>query len=553
MLSLNPEAIDLSTLRQFWTGAPCRLDDASLDRIRASAAAVERIVASGETVYGVNTGFGLLANTRIPPERLAELQRNLILSHSCGLGDILPRHVVRLMIVLKLLGLGRGYSGVRPLVIDALQALLDRDAMPLIPAQGSVGVSGDLAPLAHLIAALLGEGRIDVAGNVLPAKDALKKLGMAPLELGPKEGLALINGTQASTAIALDALFTAERVFSAALGAGALSVDALKGSVKPFDPRISAVRGQPGQIRVAAEIRALLEGSEILASHGRCGKVQDPYSFRCQPQVMGAALDLLVNAGRTLTIEAGAVTDNPIVFEDDDTAISGGNFHAQPVAFAADTISMAMCEVGSLSERRTAVLIDPKMSGLPAFLVDDGGVNSGLMIPQVTQAALVAENRSLAFPASVGSVPTSAGNEDHVSMAPIAARKAAQIAKNVAGIIAVELIAAAQGVDYHAPLETSEKLQSLHGKVRSLSPRLESDRYWADETAAPQAGVNYGRMGSPALFGGQLTNRRPRLLVHRRPPSPQAWACKTSSPTWRDVAVARRLRLGTKARPRKRP
>jgi histidine ammonia-lyase len=499
MISLDPTSIDLATLRQLWAGGPCKLDDASLDRIRASAASVERIVAGGETVYGVNTGFGLLANTRIPPERLAELQRNLILSHSCGLGEMLPRHVVRLMIVLKLLGLGRGYSGVRPLVIDALQVLLDQDAMPLIPAQGSVGASGDLAPLAHLIAALLGEGRIDVAGDTLPATDALPKLGMKPLELGPKEGLALINGTQASTAIALDALFTAERVFGAALGAGALSVDALKGSVKPFDQRISEVRGQPGQIRVAAEIRGLLDGSEILGSHGRCGKVQDPYSFRCQPQVMGAALDLLTNAARTLTIEAGAVTDNPIVFEDEDSAISGGNFHAQPVAFAADTIAMAMCEVGSLSERRTAVLIDPKMSGLPAFLTDDGGVNSGLMIPQVTQAALVAENRSLAFPASVDSVPTSAGQEDHVSMAPIAARKAATIAKNVAGIVAVELIAAAQGVDYHAPLKTSEKLQSLHARVRAVSPRLESDRYWADEMAALQGEVLAGDMAGPIL------------------------------------------------------
>jgi histidine ammonia-lyase len=496
-LTLDPTSIDLATLRQLWQGAPCKLDAASIDRIRASAASVERIVASGETVYGVNTGFGLLASTRIPAERLAELQKNLILSHSCGLGDALPRHVVRLMIVLKLAGLGRGYSGVRPLVIDALQGLLDKDAMPLIPAQGSVGASGDLAPLAHLIAALLGEGRIDLKGEILPARDALEKLGLKPLELGPKEGLALINGTQASTAIALDALFMAERVFGAALAAGSLSVDALKGSVKPFDPRISEVRGQPGQIRVAAELRTLLDGSEIVESHFRCGRVQDPYSFRCQPQVMGAALDLLTNAARTLTIEAGAVTDNPIVFEDEDIAISGGNFHAQPIAFAADTIAMAMCEVGSLSERRTAVLIDPKMSGLPAFLTDDGGVNSGLMIPQVTQAALVAENRSLAFPASVDSVPTSAGQEDHVSMAPISARKAATIAKNAAGIVAVELIAAAQGVDYHAPLKTGAKLQAVHAKVRELSPRLESDRYWADEMAALQAAVLKGEMAPP--------------------------------------------------------
>ena len=493
---LNPEAIDLATLRKLWAGAPASLDDASLTRISVSAASVDRIVAGGETVYGINTGFGLLASTRIPADRLAELQRNLILSHSCGLGDALPRHVVRLMIVLKLLGLGRGFSGVRPLVIDALQGLLDRDAMPLIPSQGSVGASGDLAPLAHLIAAMMGEGRIDLKGEILPARDALDRLGMEPLQLGPKEGLALINGTQASTAIALDAVFMAERVFGAALAAGALSVDALKGSIKPFDPRISALRGQPGQIRVAAEIRGLLDGSEILASHGRCGKVQDPYSFRCQPQVMGASLDLLTNAARTLTIEAGAVTDNPIVFPDEDSAISGGNFHAQPVAFAADTIAMALCEVGSISERRTAVLVDPKMSGLPPFLTDDPGLNSGLMIPQVTAAALVSENKGLAFPASVDSIPTSAGQEDHVSMAPIAARKACQIARNAAGVIAVELIAAAQGVDHHAPLKTSVKLQAIHAKIRALSPRLESDRYWANEMAALQSAVLAGEFGT---------------------------------------------------------
>ncbi len=495
-MRLNPEAIDLSTLRQLWQGSDARLDDASVRRVAEAADSVARIVASGETVYGVNTGFGLLANTAIPGERLAELQRNLILSHSAGLGEPLPRHVVRLMIVLKLLGLGRGFSGVRPLVIEALQGLLDRDAMPIIPSQGSVGASGDLAPLAHLIAALMGYGKIDVAGTILPAGEALQKLGMEPLELGPKEGLALINRTQASTAIALDALFIAERVFAAAVAAGALSVDALKGSAKPFDPRISALRGQPGQIRVAAAIADFLDGSGILASHGRCGKVQDPYSFRCQPQVMGAALDLLANAARTLTIEAGAVTDNPIVFPDEDTAISGGNFHAQPVAFAADIITMALCEIGSVSERRTSVLIDPKMSGLPAFLTDDPGINSGLMIPQVTAAALVSENKSLAFPASVDSIPTSAGQEDHVSMAPIAARKACQVARNAAGVVAVELIAAAQGVDHHAPLKTSAQLQAVHAKVRNHSSHFGADRYWADEMAALQSAVLAGEFGT---------------------------------------------------------
>ena len=500
MLTLNPEAIDLATLRQLWQGEPCKLDDASMDRVRASAASVDRIVASGETVYGVNTGFGLLANQAIPADRLAELQTNLILSHSAGLGEPLPRHVTRLMIVLKLLGLGRGFSGVRPLVIDALQALLDKDAMPLIPSQGSVGASGDLAPLAHLIAALMGYGSIDLAGTIMPAGEALKKLGMEPLALGPKEGLALINGTQASTAIALDALFAAERVFASAIAAGALSVDALKGSAKPFDPRISALRGQPGQVRVASAIADYLDGSEILSSHGRCGKVQDPYSFRCQPQVMGAALDLLANAARTLTIEAAAVTDNPIVFPDEDTAISGGNFHAQPVAFAADTITMALCEVGSISERRTSVLVDPKMSGLPAFLTDDPGINSGLMIPQVTAAALTSENKSLAFPASVDSIPTSAGQEDHVSMAPIAARKAGQVARNAAGIIAVELIAAAQGVDHHAPLKTSAKLQAVHSTVRGYSPHFGADRYWAVEMAELQGAVLAGEFGNFAAI-----------------------------------------------------
>ena len=496
-LILDPLAVSLHQLRQLWSGVGARLDDAALHRIGDSASAVERIVAGGATVYGVNTGFGILANTRIPAHRLAELQTNLILSHSAGLGDPLPRHVTRLMIQLKLLGLGRGHSGVRRQVVDSLQNLLDRDAMPVIPAQGSLGASGDLAPLAHMTAALMGHGAIDAAGEVKPAAAALDRLGIAPLELGPKEGLALINGTQASTAIALDALFSAERVFAAALAAGAMSTDALKGSARPFDARVSDLRGQPGQIRVAAALRALLHDSAILASHEtNCPKVQDPYSFRCQPQVMGAALDLLDHAARTLTIEAAAVTDNPIVFPDEDATISGGNFHAQPVAFAADIIAMALCEVGSLSERRTAVLIDPKMSGLPAFLTQDSGVNSGMMIPQVTAAALVSENKSLAFPASVDSIPTSAGQEDHVSMAPIAARKAATIARNAAGVVAVELIAAAQGIDLHAPLTTSPALRAVHGKVRSLTPAFASDRYWAADMAALQSAVLAGEIGA---------------------------------------------------------
>ena len=499
-MRINPQEVALDDLRQLWAGAEFQLDDASLQRVADAAASVERIVAGGETVYGVNTGFGLLANTRIPDDRLAELQTNLILSHSAGLGEPFPRAVTRLMIILKLLGLGRGHSGVRLIVIDALQRLLDRDAMPVIPSQGSVGASGDLAPLAHLISALMGYGRIDVAGTVLPAAEALQRIGLEPLELAPKEGLALINGTQASTALALDALFLGERVFGAAIVAGAMSVDALKGSAKPFDRRISELRGQPGQIWVANAIAGLLDGSEILTSHVKCSRVQDPYSFRCQPQVMGASLDLLRSAAQTLRIEAGAVTDNPILFPDEDAAISGGNFHAQPVAFAADIISMAMCEVGSISERRISVLVDPKMSGLPAFLTQDSGVNSGLMIPQVTAAALVSENKTLAFPASVDSIPTSAGQEDHVSMAPIAARKAASIAKNVAGVIGIELMAAAEGIDYHAPLKTSPKLQLHHSKVREYSAHFTADRYWAEEMGELQTAVLTGCFGEARIL-----------------------------------------------------
>jgi histidine ammonia-lyase len=500
MITLQPGSVTLDQLRLLWSGDPARLDDSALAAIDTAAAAVDRIVAAGKTVYGINTGFGLLAQTRIPAGKLADLQRNLILSHSCGLGDPLPRNTVRMMIILKLIGLGRGHSGVRREVIDALQSLLDADGMPVIPSQGSVGASGDLAPLAHMVAALMGEGKIDLAGTILPAAEALKKLNRVPLELGPKEGLALINGTQASTAIALDALFLGERVFAAALAAGGLSVDALKGSCAPFDPRIHDLRGQPGQIAVAARLREWLDGSEIATSHHDCDRVQDPYSFRCQPQVMGASLDLLSNAARTLTIEANAVTDNPILFPGNDDVISGGNFHAQPVAFAADIIAMALCEVGSISERRTSVLVDPNMSRLPAFLTDDGGLNSGLMIPQVTAAALVSENKSLAFPASVDSIPTSAGQEDHVSMAPIAARKAVTIARNAAGVIAIELIAAAQGVDYHAPLKTSPALLALHAKVRALSPHLDADRYWANEMAALQAAVLAGTLAPATLL-----------------------------------------------------
>jgi histidine ammonia-lyase len=493
-ITLHPGSVTLAELRQVWAGAPMLLHDDAFAAIDAAAESVERIVASGRTVYGINTGFGLLAQTRIPADRLLDLQRNLILSHSCGLGERLDPPIVRLVMALKAVGLGRGHSGVRRQVVERLLALLDADALPVIPSQGSVGASGDLAPLAHLGAALIGEGEIALAGEIMPAAAALSRLGIEPLVLGPKEGLALINGTQVSTAIALDALFVGERVLASGLIAGALSLEALKGTAVAFDPRIHALRGQPGQIEVAAVLRDLLDGSGIMASHADCGRVQDPYSFRCQPQVMGACLDLMRQAGRTLEVEANAVTDNPILLGDE--ALSGGNFHAEPVAFAADMLAMALCEMGSISERRTAVLVDPKMSGLPPFLVEDSGVNSGFMIAHVAAAALVSENKSLAYPASVDSIPTSAGQEDHVSMATHAGIKARRIAHNAAGVIGIELLAAAQGIDFHAPLATSDALAQVHRAIRAEVPHLRSDRYMADEIGWAKRTVLGGRLAA---------------------------------------------------------
>jgi len=492
MVTLNPGSVSLAELRAVWEGAPVTLADDAWRAIEQSAAAVERIVASGRTVYGINTGFGILAQTRIPDARLAELQTNLILSHSCGLGDALDGRIVRLLMVLKAIGLARGHSGVRRELVERLLALVAAGATPVIPGQGSVGASGDLAPLAHLAAALLGEGQILLGAQPVHAGEALKHLGLAPLTLGPKEGLALINGTQVSTAIALDVLFTAERVFGSALVAGALSTDALKGTDVPFDARIHEARGQPGQIEVAAVLRALLEGSAIRRSHDQCDRVQDPYSFRCQPQVMGAALDLIRNATRTLEIEANAVSDNPLLFGDE--ALSGGNFHAQPVAFAADILAMALCEVGSISERRLAVLVDPKMSGLPPFLIEDSGVNSGFMILQVTAAALVSENKSLAFPASVDTIPTSAGQEDHVSMATHGALKARRIARNAAGTVGIELLAGAQGTDFHAPLTSSPPLEAVRAAIRAAVPFHAKDRYLAPNVAWAKAAVLDGAL-----------------------------------------------------------
>ena len=457
------------------------------------AAVVAAIVAEGRTVYGVNTGFGLLANTSIASEDLETLQRNLVLSHACGVGALLPDAVTRLLMVLKIASLSRGASGIRRETLEALVALVNGDVLPCIPSKGSVGASGDLAPLAHMSCVLIGVGQARVRGEVFEAEAALAQVGLTPLTLGSKEGLALLNGTQCSTALALAGLFATEAVFAAGLAAGALSVDALKGSDAPFDPRIHALRGQPGQIAVAARLRQLMTGSAIRDSHrDDCAKVQDPYSLRCQPQVMGAILDILNAAAATLEREANAVTDNPLVFIEDGDVISGGNFHAEPVAFAADQIAMALCEIGNISERRTAILVDPKMSELPAFLVRESGLNSGFMIAQVTAAALVAENRMVAHPCSIDTVPTSANQEDHVSMATHGARRLLDMAENTATVVGIELLAAAQGLEFHRPLASSPALEQVLSIVRQAAAPYASDHYFAPDIARATDGVRAG-------------------------------------------------------------
>jgi histidine ammonia-lyase len=489
-LEMRAGTLSLACLRQIYSQPTAlRLSAHDRARMQLASALVEKIVATGEAAYGINTGFGLLAQTRIPAEQLELLQRNLLLSHAAGVGDALPDGVVRLILALKINSLARGHSGITSGLIDALLALLEHGVYPVIPSQGSVGASGDLAPLAHMSAALLGLGTVRVRGTPMSAADGLSVAGLKPIQLHAKEGLALINGTQVSTALALAGLFGAEDVFAAAVIAGAMSVDALKGSDSPFDHRIHEVRGQPGQIAVAGEFRELIAGSEIRASHLDCTRVQDPYSFRCQPQVMGACLDLIRNCAATLGLEANAVTDNPLLFTDEGDVLSGGNFHAEPVAFAADTLALAIAEIGSLSERRTAVLVDPKMSGLPPFLVDNSGLNSGFMIAQVTAAALVAENKTLATPASVDSIPTSANQEDHVSMATHAARRLRAMVDNAAAVVGIELLAAAQGIDFHRPATSSAALEEVHAAIRKDVPFYAADRYFAPDIEAAASWV----------------------------------------------------------------
>ena len=466
------------TERPLALGAGCR------KAVEAAAKTVADIVVSGETVYGVNTGFGKLAQTRIDDDRLADLQRNIVLSHATGTGPLLDDRAVRLTMALKVLSLARGHSGVRWEVIEALLRLIEHRAYPCIPSKGSVGASGDLAPLAHMAAVLLGVGEARIEGEIVPAADALARAGLEPITLAPKEGLALLNGTQVSTALALLGFFAAEDVFAAALVAGAMSVDAALGSDAPFDERLHALRGQAGQYRTAQALRQMLDGSEIRQSHLDCDRVQDPYSLRCQPQVMGACLDLLDDTSGTLLIEAVAVTDNPLVFPETGEVLSGGNFHAEPVAMAADILALAIAEIGALSERRTALLIDSNLSGLPPFLTSDPGLNSGFMMAQVTAAALASENKSLAHPASVDSLPTSANQEDHVSMATFAARRLGDMADNTAGIVAIELLAAAQGLDFRKPLATSPALKPAYEAIRAVAPALEGDRLMAPDIAA---------------------------------------------------------------------
>jgi histidine ammonia-lyase len=561
---LRPGHLTLDGLQSIHASAqPLVMDPLALPGIQASAAVVRRAAEGDAPVYGVNTGFGKLASTRISEADLVTLQRNLIRSHSVGVGEPLAPAVVRLMLAIKAASLARGYSGVRPVVIDTLLAVYNAGLVPYVPSQGSVGASGDLAPLAHLTLALMGEGEFLLSGQRQPAAALLRAMNIQPLQLHAKEGLALINGTQTSTALALHALFSFEPVLESALVIGALTVDAARGSDGPFDPRIHALRGQPGQIDVARYYRALLQGSAIRASHvaGRHAgatrpllpegavqpwqsqmldgddRVQDPYCLRCQPQVVGACLDQLRHAALVLLREANAVTDNPLVFISPrsgaelqaaaaepalpgrqrrppggeaaesrfggDEIISGGNFHAEPVALAADAMACAIAEVGAIAERRIAMLIDSSVSRLPPFLTPDAGLNSGFMIAHVTAASLASENKSLAHPASVDSLPTSANQEDHVSMATFAARRLQPMVTNVAHILGVELLAAAQGIDFLRPLRSSVALEQAHSCLRAQCPTMMQDRYLAPDIEAATALVQAGELARilPTLPG----------------------------------------------------
>ncbi|HBB82883.1 MAG TPA: histidine ammonia-lyase [Sulfitobacter sp.] len=483
-LTLTPGAATLDELARIYREeASVRLDPACRPAIELAHARIAKAVAGEDAVYGVNTGFGKLASVKIASEDTATLQRNLILSHCCGVGPAIPRGHARLLMALKLLSLGRGASGVRLEVVDLIEAMLERGVTPVIPAQGSVGASGDLAPLAHMAAAMMGHGEAEFEGRVMPGGEALAAAGLTPLEFGPKEGLALINGTQFSTAFALAGLFDAWRAASSALVISALSTDAIMGSTAPLQPEIHALRGHRGQIEAGETMRALLNGSDIRESHvANDARVQDPYCIRCQPQVTGAAMDVLRMAARTLEVEANAATDNPLVLVGADLIVSGGNFHAEPVGFAADMIALAVAEIGAIAQRRVALIVDPVLSfNLPPFLTPNPGLNSGYMIAEVTTAALMSENKHLANPCVTDSTPTSANQEDHVSMAAHGARRLGQMIDNLNRILGVELLCAAQGIDFRAPLATSETLQRVVTRVRKDVATLDEDRYLAPD------------------------------------------------------------------------
>jgi histidine ammonia-lyase len=477
------------------------LDPSFWPRVEAASAIVARAADAQAPVYGINTGFGKLASKRIPPDQTTLLQRNLIVSHCCGVGLPTPEPIVRLMMALKIVSLGRGASGVRREIIEQLQAMLARGICPLVPQQGSVGASGDLAPLAHMTAVMIGEGQALVDGKIVPSRDALAAANLAPITLGPKEGLALINGTQFSTAYAISGVLRAHGLLCATLVTGALSVDAAMASTAPFRAEIQQLRGHVGQIAAGATLTTLLEGSDIRMSHLEGDeRVQDPYCLRCQPQVAGAALDLLTQAARTLTIEANAVTDNPLVLVETGEIVSGGNFHAEPVAFAADQIALALSEIGAISERRIATLVDPALNfGLPPFLTPDPGLNSGFMIAEVTAAALYAENKQRAAACSIDSTPTSANQEDHVSMAAHAARRLSDMADNLAAILGIELLVAAQGIGLRAPHTTSPALAAVIAVLREQVPALGGDRYMADDLAKATALVAAGALPAAAM------------------------------------------------------
>ena len=498
-MNLGRGPVGLGGWRAILAGAAVTLDPACKAAVEASARAVASIVAKGEPIYGINTGFGKLASARIEPADIARLQTNIVLSHAAGVGDPAPAGIVRLMLALKLASLAQGASGVQPATMTMLEAMLAKGLTPVVPAQGSVGASGDLAPLAHMAAAMIGVGEIDTPEGRKPAAAALNSAGLTPLALGPKEGLALLNGTQFSTAYALVALFASASLLRAALITGVLSTEAAKGSDAPFDARIHALRRHRGQIDCADALRRLMAGSAIRASHlVGDDRVQDPYCLRCQPQVMGAVLDTLRHIANVLGDEANGVSDNPLIFAEDGIALSGGNFHAEPVALAADMLALAICEIGSLAERRIAMLVDPALSRLPAFLTPKPGLNSGFMIPQVTAAALVAENKQRAAPASIDSIPTSANQEDHVSMAAHAARRLLPMAENLTQILGIELLAACQGCDFHAPLQSSAPVERVRALLRAQVPHLDDDRYLAPDIAAAADLVRSGAVAETA-------------------------------------------------------